>query len=132
MRIIQPVLVLLAGFLMSCQSSSTSNMPENAGKSESHPAGEKPLRIEEGNSMNYAGMVIKIERIADVFLQSDIGFSEQTHVAVTVKKDGKTVKWDAVYGSVTNVFGYYLKVKYCATGTSDWKSFAEFLVTPVK
>lgn len=132
MRFIIPVLLFLGGVFMSCQSETTSDKPVKIGSIESHPIENKPLRIEVGKSLNYSGMVIKIESIVEAFFQTENGFSEQTQVAITIKKDGKTVNWNAVYGSVTNVFGYKLEVKDCATGTSDWKSFADFIVTPVK
>jgi len=131
MRFIILVLLVLGGVFMSCQSEAVPNKPKKIENVEAQPIVDKPLRIEEGKSISYGGMEIKIERIVEAFFQTENGFSEQTQVAVSIKKDGKSVKWNAVYGSVTNVFGYKLKVKDCATGTSDWKSFAEFLVTSV-
>lgn len=129
MRHFLPIFFIFGVFIMSCQSESAPDKPVKTGSAEVQPVADKPLRVEEGKSISVGGMEIKIERIVEAFFQKETGFSEQTQVAVVITKDGKTVKWDAVYGSVTNVFGYRLKVKDCATGTSDWKSFADFIIT---
>ncbi|NPU99845.1 MAG: hypothetical protein HPY53_00530 [Brevinematales bacterium] len=136
MRYILPVYFILGVFLMSCQSASVPKTPENPGEgqpvSDKAPDPNPAVHIVEGQTVNIHGINVKIERIVEAFMQTGNGFSEKTVVNVILKKDSQSVKWEAGYGSVTNLFGYTFKIKYCATGTSDWKSFADFVVTPLQ
>ncbi|OHD54884.1 MAG: hypothetical protein A2Y33_16050 [Spirochaetes bacterium GWF1_51_8] len=127
MRSFIPLSILAVLTFVACQSETVPDKTGLIGNEPAKPAADKPFRVEEGQTKIYGGMEIKIERIVEAFFQTEKGFSEQTQVDVTIKKDGKTVNWDAVYGSATNIFGYEIKVKDCATGTSDWRSFADFL-----
>ena len=89
---------------------------------------DKPLKIEEGQTKTAGGMEIKVERVLVAYFQDGDVVADQTSVNISIKKDGETLYWNAVWGSVTNVLGHRLTVKDCAFGRADWKSFADILI----
>jgi hypothetical protein len=136
MRFILPVYFIVGVFLMSCQSALIPKSPENPGGgqpvSDKAPDPNPAVRIVEGQTVSIHGINVTIEQIVEAFMQTKNGFSEKTIVSVVLKKGSESVNWRAGYGSVTNLFGYTFTVEDCATGTSDWKSFADFVVTAIQ
>ncbi|OHD54883.1 MAG: hypothetical protein A2Y33_16045 [Spirochaetes bacterium GWF1_51_8] len=98
----------------------------NACQSDTVP--DKPIKIEEGQTQTAGGMEIKVERVLVAYYQDGDFISDQTSADISINKNGKTIYWNAVYGEVTNVFGYRLTLKFCAIGRTEWKSYADILV----
>lgn len=67
----------------------------------------------------------------DAFIEKNGIPTDVTQVGFTVKQGNQTKKLHGEYWSEFTIFGYKLKIKDCATGTRDWKSFAVFEINKV-
>ena len=87
------------------------------------------LRLEEGESRTVNDIRISVSDFTDAIVAGEGGMmSEYTRFTLTLSQGGLNITEEARYGSAFTNFGYILRVKDCATGTRDWKSFCEIEV----
>lgn len=86
------------------------------------------VKILEGDTKKVESLEISIEQIVEAFLEVDGIHSHATDVSFSVKKGEEIKKLSGGWGAEFNVFDHDIKIKDCATGTRDWKSFAVFVI----
>jgi hypothetical protein len=83
------------------------------------------LKIEEGEAGTYKDISVKLVEIVDAFYEKDGIHSSRTEYELEITNGKDITRKGGSYGSIFNIFGYKIAVKYCAVGTRDWKSFVE-------
>ena len=106
------------------------NSPKKAPNEPIKPAENvNELRIESGEKKNFLGLTVSVDDFKQVMAVREDGTRyEFDDFNLVLKKGNQTKTISPKYGEVYSFEGYSIKMKYCATGTRDWKSFAILLI----
>lgn len=93
----------------------------------------REIKIEEGQSVVVNGTKITPIGFADAILMGEDGIpGDKTMFRIRLESGFQNKEFDAEYGTEISEFGISIKVKWCTSGTRDFKSFTELIVKPMK